>query len=735
MRRITTFFILLCLLPGTFLLSQPNPGAVSPKSALIRNHLGKPTLFIDDEPVYPIIYAITDMPGGRWSWEEVPQWNLKQFHLADFNLYQVDVWLESLWLPDGTLDVSLAQRQIRGVLNIDPNASIMIRLHVNAPRWWQNQHPEECTQFADTVAVPQNAWGMPRGVQGDLNPFLRHSFASRKYLKDCGEKLEEFCQKFAKTAEGNSLVGLHIADGVFHEWHYWAFFEHYPDTGPAMTQYFSTWLKEKYKTDKALRIAWNDPQITFATATVPGKERLKTNAGVFRDPLTERKMIDYVEAQHESISDAVIHFCKITKENWPRPLITGVFYGYFFTMFGRQAAGGHLKVSDVLESPYVDYLSAPLSYQSYCRDLGGSGQSRGIIESCRLNGKLWLDEMDQTTTIDQDGENLFIKDLSGDVAKIRRNIAQSFTRGMGAWYYDFGIKTVRGWWGHPQLMSEIKNLNNIFKRYHQQVYASHADVLFVYDTDSYYYLGYDFNTDPVSPAAIDLPSATAYHSGAIFHMIYLHDIEKTDMTKYKVVVFSNTFYLTESQKKYIRKNVATDGRHIIWNYLPGYTNGKKLDINFVSDVTGISLKLSTTGVKPAVRITAHGFPETELKIGALVNPLPIIVDSKAVPLGYFEHDPNSVAFAVKELQNSTSWTSSIPLSDPAIFRTIFKKAGVHIYSDDGDVIYDGGGIFSVHTVEGGRRIFTLRNGKKVEVVLPRHSTTLFDSNTGGMLGE
>jgi len=673
------------------------------------------------------------MPGGRWSWEEVPQWNLSLFHQAGFNLYQVDIWLESLWSPDGGLDVSLAQRQVRGILNIDPNAAITIRLHVNAPRWWQNQHPEECTQFADTVAVPQEAWGMYRGVQGDLYAYLRHSFASTKYLKECGEKLKEFCQKFAATEEGNSLVGLHIADGVFHEWHYWAFFEHYPDTGPAMTKYFANWLQRKYKTDKALQAAWKDERVTLTTATVPKEERLKTTAGVFRNPATERKIIDYVEAQHESISAAIIHFCEIAKKSWPRPLITGVFYGYFFTMFGRQAAGGHLKVADVLKSPYVDYMSAPLSYQTYCRDVGGSGQSRGIIESSRLNGKLWLDEIDQTTTIGQDGENLFIKDLSGDIAKIRRNAAQSFTRGMGGWYYDFGLKTVRGWWGHPDLILDIKKQTALFKQYHLQQHTSQADVLFVYDTDAYYYLGYDFHTDPVSPAAIDQPSADAYHSGAIFHMIYLHDLEKADLTKYKVVVFSNTFYLTEEQKKYIKKNVANNGRHIIWNYLPGYTDGKTLNIDFVSEITGISLQLELKSVKPVVKIKGTDFPETELKVNAETNPLPIIVDKQAVPLGYYNHEPNSVAFAMKELKNSTSWLCSVPLSNPNVFRTIFKKAGVHIYNDEGDVIYDGAGIFSVHTLKGGQRTFLLRNGKKIEITLPPSSTTFFDSSTGSVL--
>ena len=32
-------------------------------------HNGKPTFFVD-EAVFPMIYAWTDSPGGRWSWEQ-----------------------------------------------------------------------------------------------------------------------------------------------------------------------------------------------------------------------------------------------------------------------------------------------------------------------------------------------------------------------------------------------------------------------------------------------------------------------------------------------------------------------------------------------------------------------------------------------------------------------------------------------------------------------------------------
>ena len=42
-------------------------------------------------------------------------------------------------------------------------------------------------------------------------------------------------------------------------------------------------------------------------------------------------------------------------------------------------------------------MSAPQSYYYQAREIGGGGQSRGVLGSFRLHGKLSLEEMDQST--------------------------------------------------------------------------------------------------------------------------------------------------------------------------------------------------------------------------------------------------------------------------------------------------------------------------------------------------
>ena len=433
-------------------------------------HNGRATLFLDDQPVYPMIYALTDTPGGRWSWEEIARENIQNFTRARVSLMQVDIWLEYIWTADGRMDMDLVRRQIRGVLDVNPDAAIAIRLHVNAPPWWNAAHPDEITRFADGPVADIRMRGLHRPLENDLERVPRASMASLKWRAEAGEKLAEFCRRLAPTPEGRQVYSIHPCSGVFHEWHYWGFIEHDPDTGPRMTDFFRAWLADKYKSDAALQAAWKMPAVRRATASVPGTaERRVTSDGLFRDPAKERQVSDYFECQHLAVADSIIHFCRVAKESWNRPLVTGVFYGYFFVLFGRPQTGGHLQLQRVLQSPWVDYLSAPQAYGAAFRNIGGSGQPRGLPESMRLHSKLLLDEMDQEPFSWLKPKEQAAALLGDSVAAMRRNVTQTYTQGHGLWFYDFGPgRGNKGWWDDDALMKDVAALRELFGRYYPE---------------------------------------------------------------------------------------------------------------------------------------------------------------------------------------------------------------------------------------------------------------------------
>jgi hypothetical protein len=707
--------------------------AAPPRSAAVKLHQGKPTLFINDQPVYSMLYALTDVPGGRWTWEEIPQHNLRAFGECGISVFQVDLFLEHVWMADGSLSMDLALKQIRGVLEACPGAAVFIRFHVNAPAWWNEKYPEEGVRFADGPVEDHDSKGLLRQViDHDLDRSPRHSLASWKWRQEASAKLIEFLKQLVTLPEGNAVAGIQVACGVYGEWHYWGFIEHDPDTGPSMTARFRAWLREKYTTDEALQKVWNDSAASFASVNVPDTvERRRTTAGIFRDPQKERRISDYYQCQHETVAEDIIHFCKTVKENWPRPIVTGTFYGYFFGLFSRQASGGHLEVERVLNSPYVDYLSAPQAYGEIYRAMGNSGQSRGLVESASLHGKLWLDEMDEDPGLTSRFRGGGRTSVSDAVAILRRDVLESYTRGQGLWFYDFGPGyNRRGWWDHPALLKEVRQLHSLLASYSERPYRSPADVLLVFDTACFYYLGADAKSDPLTDySAVNELSAAAFHSGAALHTVHLDDLKLVDWKKYRTVVFANTFLLTGEQKALIRDRVARDGRHLVWIYAPGYTDGQKLSSQFVAEVVGMKLRPVTRLISPAINVEHADAPRLQYGMQSPVDPFFVVAEEAAVAVGNIENT-GLVALAFRKFETSTSWFSSLPITHPDLWRHIFRQSGAHIYSEGGDVIHCGGGILAVHSKAGGKRQISLPSGKTIETDLPPRSTTPFDVETG-----
>jgi hypothetical protein len=699
----------------------------------VKNYFGRPTIFVDNEPQVPAFYALTHATGGRWSWEEVPARNIKNFADIGFRLFQVDLYLEDIWYKNvDTLDIAKVSKQVRGVLAQCPDAHVVIRVHVNAPFWWNEANEEECTQFADGEVDKNLKAGPPfHNEEFDINRALRASLASEKWKKEAGEKLVVLCKKLSKTPEGNAVIGMHISGGIYGEWHYWGFIEHDPDTGKAMTTYFRNWLKNKYKTNENLQKAWKNKAFSFENATVPDvKERLQTQDGIFKNPTQEQRVIDYFVAQQQVVADDAIYFCKLAKENWGRPLITGIFYGYLHMTFNRQTVGGHLFMREILESPYIDYLAAPQTYWETSRKLGGSGNSRGIIESTLLHGKLWLDEIDNGYLHPKtDTDNIRYKErYNADYeAVIRRCTLLPYMRGIGFWFYDFGVQKGFGWWDNAKYLANIKAERDFFAQRLAVPYQSEADVLYVWSQDVFYYMKSAWS--PISMNILDHSVEQALRTGAVGDHIYDFDLEKANINPYKTVIFMNVFKLTKSQKDFIKKRVAQDQRTIVWNYLSGYTDGQNLSQKFVEELTDFKLNKISFPQKPTVKFAN---PAVSYSFEAEVNPLFEIVDTGAENLANIA-ETTHIVIAKKKLKSYTSILCTLPLNETEIFRTIFKQAGCHIYNAENNFVYANSGLLLLHTATKGQKEITLKNGKIVKINLERAGNLVVNSQTGEVL--
>jgi hypothetical protein len=580
----------------------------TPVTAEVRSHLGRPTIFLNGRPEAPVLYALGHCTGYRRTTEEQPQYSITQFHRLGFRLFQADLWLEEMWTGPKRFDIAAARRQIRGVLAAAPGAAVMLRLHVNSPPWWNEANPDELVQYANAPLHEEPAFGFRVFLDDDLKRMPRHSMASKKWLREAGEMTALFCRQLAGTAEGRAVFALQLSAGVYGEWHYYGFQANEPDTGPAMTARFREFTGD-------------------ATARVPSREeREQLHQGIFRHPVRHKAVVDYYRCQHEAVTEAFLHFCRIVKKNWPRPVLTGGFHGYWFTMFGRMAAGGHLELRRALESAEVDFLAAPQSYKHL--KYGDAGLSRGLPDLARLYGKLWLDEMDTPPAIwDQkrtDRQNL----LPESLAVLRRNVHTSLDRGAGMWYYDlpceFDARPIRravGFWDTKALQEEIGKLLEVQKQTFAQPFRPAADLLVLFSAESFYYTAPNGTLDPISTRLIDDLASALYKSGVKFDMQDVMATERIDAAAYRTVVFANTFYVPGPLAAKLREKFFGGGRQLIFYYAPAILDERSCDPQNCERFAGVAAHPEAPPVlRQFPEYTVRFFPVwSEESVGQFVN--------------------------------------------------------------------------------------------------------------------
>lgn len=743
-----------CLLHGVLLFfSLPALPAQKTIRAAVKDWQGRPVIFLNGQPQTPLMYALTDVPGGRNSQDEIPQHNIRRFCEDGIRMYQVDLWLEDLWTAPDRWDISAARQQVRGVLNACPDAVIFLRLHTDAPRWWTLLHPGENVMYGDSSFSTDLKEGLLRRVEADPRNPVRTSLASQKWLQSAGEHIARFCRRFSVTEEGRRVAGIHLAGGVYGEWHQWGFLKWEADMSVPATVHFRKMLRERYHTDEALQKAWQQTAVTLDNAEVPSiAQRAVLQYGTYRDPQKDRAVMDYYAIQHELVADCLLYFCQIVKKNWPRPVITGAFYGYFFSCFNRQAAGGHLCLQKVLDSPWIDYLSGPQAYLPEAAKPGEPYRSRSLLLSMRLHGKLWLDEMDQQPrrtfaflggTKDQREKHTAA--LAENSALLLRNLAFAHSKGTGMWLYDFGPAGVdinpaaersnqhgvMGYWDHPVYHETIRAFKKMADSTLVLPYKSDADVLFVYDTEPNYYTpSLHPNKDSVSLQLIDFMSLAAYYTGSVFDAVHLDDLRLVDMSSYKMVVFANTFVLDSTDCAVIAEKTAR--AHLLWCVAPGLSDGNTMDTAFVQQYTGFALRTFPEGGPVSVQLDSAwtGNSLVEQCKGKNAPLFTLFSEKDGQVRGRFQKSGLPALFSRNE-GGRAIWFSAVPLTRMQTLSCIFQAAGVHRYTTSAEVVYAGGGHVTVHTKKGGNFAVTLKNQQFVSLSLPAHPcTVILEGHTG-----
>jgi len=553
----------------------------------VENHLGEPTLFINDKPTVPFIfYGYAAQIGVDFSFID----QAKLAKEAGINIYSIPV--EFIWksedekpiysslhnILDNSDPYAPLDKVLNNIIKLDSDALILPRFFLHPPKWWLKENPGEAMSFSDgkneRISIASVKW--KNYVKTSLESFVNH----------CEENF------------GNHIIGYHPAllttDEFFYDRAWDPVFYGFEEP---LRIGFIKWLIKKYKTVDALQRAWLNDAIDFERVTLPtAAQRENLGNGFFRDPVKDKFVIDFFEYKNTLVADTIEFFAKIIKKETNRNKLFVSFYGYTFELSaipkGIQTSG-HLKLERIINSPDVDAICSPISY--FNRRGGGIGAFMAPVDSIRKAGKLWINEDDTRTHLCKyPGQEPFAvsKDLSETLNVHRRNFARILPRRMGTWYMDL---LNRCWLNSKEIWDQIEKFKNIYKNELKVEPSFNPDVAVIIDERSPLFL--TCNNKLTSPLYYGFRSQF-YRMGSSFNLYLLSDVLNSKVKLPKVSIFLGTWYLESKEREKLIS--ILQGKTAIWFYGAGYLDENGKSKENISKLTGFSLK-ELSNKKPEIK--------------------------------------------------------------------------------------------------------------------------------------
>ena len=579
------------------------------------------------------------------------------------------------------------KKTVEALVKTNPNVRIIPRFGVQPPQKWLDENPDSQACYYG---------GKPIEYIGNSKkpiPTRFVSVSSPKFKEHAGKALAQTI-RFLEDNYGQYFAGYHPCAGHAGEWMYPTWCEKQPEGyDKATLSAWRKWLKNKYKTDSSLRTAWNKKDVNIATAPVPSKDE-RLNIGNIIDPEKKQDVVDFNIFIQEEMADAVLHFGKIirdtTREN---PKLSVFFYGYGFAASSAPyipAGRGHYALRKVLNSPYVDIVCGPITYDNRLK--GGVCAPQSAGESFSKAGKLWLDEDDNYTYITRDTGSISLrvdpgqKTAQDTIEVMRRNIGHEIVRNYGSWWMDlYGT----GWFEDASLWKQ----HSLFKKAeidmikNPQVYK--PDSALVYDEQSMCYIG--LNSAYTTGVLMRGSNIVVGRTGTPWGYYLLDDVLDMENPP-KLVSLLCAVALDDEKRAKIKKLSAKST--CIWIWACGYVDASKRKFSLEAAEEASGFKLESAGdVFPKAFPTKEGkaigltpFGTDKIKIKPLLSP---VCKKGDIILAKYSNGLPAVVCRKEAGKKPQIFcgTAAVPME---LYRYAAKMAGVHIYTEQPASVFANG---------------------------------------------
>jgi hypothetical protein len=710
----------------------------------IRRENGLSTIYVDGKVVAPMTFCSRHIDDAGY---------VRRLRKAGIRMWWP--FCDTDWQRRGAFEDLRAQCAI--VMKEDSEAILMIRVSLNPPARWLLENPHERVLFengAHHLYDPDNP--QYRGdslVREAYNGIGDYSLASDVWARDACTAMGAFMDRIEASAFGHRVAGYFLNAGGTEEWYYGATHDrrrHCIGFEPAFRRAFEAFLRRKYASLDGLRAAWRDATATFEDPRIPPLEERRLSRsrteyevqrmrhvadfGSFLDPARSQPLIDFYEAWNDATGRSLLTIAGFIKERTARRALVGAFYGcqgcVLYHDFGTS------KTSLALNSPDVDFLSAPTNYED--RVIGGGAGFTNPIDSMHLRGKCWINEDDNGTSLQERGRwatCLQTRGIGEDVQIMKRDFARNLCEDAYAWWFE--NSGTDKWWDHPELLAAVSRMQAIMAEYYRGGRSKHSGIACLYDESSLWCTDNETCKDAFQfNRILELPRI-----GAPVDHYFLDDLLLPDFParNYKVILIFNAASIDDVHRQAIARTLMRDGKTVIWVYAGGFINPDRspaLDMAHARELTGIDLQaregaFDLTWLREK---TAHpfleGMPDNETwgryrrplanGLGWRLGRMHVLAASLGQPLFTCAEPagPGTVVLGrftangwpAVVARDRGSWTSVFLGSKvvPAeLIRAIAAASGVHVYGTDNDVVYANHDFLGIHTAEEGKRTLLL----------------------------
>lgn len=612
---------------------------------------GGPAIVIDGLAQAPVFLAANNQFGRDGILlEEIAKARAAGFPLYTFNLPAP--------LAADTAAVEACVEQFAGA---NPEGYFLVRVWLGADEAWRAAHPE----------------ALLRDAEGDTIGYA--SPANAAWREEVSARLTRSIQAIATGPQAGRFLGVMLNYLQTGEWFY-PETERYWDYSDANRERFRVWLRGAYLDDDALRAAWGDSAVSLDSAEIPLPAAREAVAwGRFRDPVSGRAARDFSHYTAEMMADTIAHFAQVAKAATGGRSLVGAFYGYAFELNhnGPRALqqSGHLALGHLLQSPDLDFLSAPYSY--FERAPGQPGHYHLPVDSLALHGKLGIMEDDTFTDASiappdgliAPGNDARPHSPEQTIAVAHRNFGSFLAHGCGLWWFDL---LSDGRWNADSFWASTPSLRDVAA--HARTLPAFApEVAFVVDEEALAWLR--DTTHPELLHALGYGRAAFARIGAPVGYYLQSDLMRLPASV-KVLYLATPFAVDEAARVELGRRQAA-GCTVVWGWMPGQAGTRSLDTARIRELTGFHVE-QVPGVHTPQLRDAQGGLDLLLEETNWEHRLNIVgseFDTRAF------HADGKVACASRPAGAGRSVLCTVPRLSERVLRIICTQAGVNIHSE------------------------------------------------------